>query len=70
MSTNNELDREVKGLQEAPWHRYVGAPLPGVDFPDMRRVLVQGFVASDYDVNWLIRELTTSAAYTQEMMFR
>ncbi len=52
------------------WQRYLGAPLPGVDFPDLRRVLVQGFVASDYDVRWLIRELCTSAAYNQEMMFR
>lgn len=52
------------------WHRYVGAPLPGVDFPDIRRVLVEGLIASDYDINWLIREIATSAAYTQEMMFR
>jgi len=52
------------------WARFVGTGLPGVEFPDVRRVLAQGFVASNYDVNWLIRELTTSAAYTQEMMFR
>jgi len=52
------------------WARYVGSRLPGVEFPDIRRVLAQGFVASNYDVNWLIREITTSAVYTQEMMFR
>lgn len=52
------------------WHRFIGAPLPGVDFPELRAALVRGFVASGYDVNWLVRELTTSAAYTQEMMFR
>ena len=27
-------------------------------------------VANDFDVNWLIQELTTSPAYTQEMMYR
>ncbi len=52
------------------WHRYVGQPLPGVEFPDIRRVLAVDFVAANYDVNWLIRELTSSPAYTQEMMFR
>jgi hypothetical protein len=52
------------------WERLMGRPLPGIDFPDIRRALVRGFVASDYDVNWLVRELATSAAYTQEMMFR
>lgn len=52
------------------WHRMIGTPLPGVDFPDIRRALVRGFVDSGYSVNWLIRELATSAAYTQEMMFR
>ena len=52
------------------WHRMLGVRLPGVDFPDIRRTLVRGFVESDYDVNWLIRELATSAAYSQEMMFR
>ena len=52
------------------WQRFMGAPLPGVEFPDVRRVLVEGLIASDYDVNWLIRELTTSPAYTQEMMYR
>lgn len=52
------------------WQRFMGARLPGVDFPELRATLVRGFVASSYDVNWLVRELTTSAAYTQEMMFR
>jgi hypothetical protein len=52
------------------WRRLVGTPLPGVEFPDVRKVLVMGLVAHDYDVNWLIREIATSAAYTQEMMFR
>ncbi len=52
------------------WERYVGQELPGVEFPDIRRVLAVDFVAANYDVNWLIRELTTSPAYTQEMMFR
>jgi len=52
------------------WQRLVGYPLPVVDFPELQRALVQGFIASGYDVNWLIREIATSAAYTQEMMFR
>lgn len=52
------------------WARYIGSRLPGVDFPDIRRALAEGFAASDYDVNWLIKEITTSPAYTQEMMFR
>jgi hypothetical protein len=52
------------------WQRFMGTPLPGVEFPDVRRVLVQGLVASDYDINWLVREITTSAAYAQEMMYR
>jgi hypothetical protein len=52
------------------WARAMGVPLPGVEFPDVRRMLVQGFVASGYNVNWLLRELMTSPAYTQEMMYR
>ncbi len=52
------------------WYRYMGSDLPGIDFPDLRRTLAQGFVANGYDVNWLIKEIATSAAYTQEMMFR
>ena len=52
------------------WERYVGEPLPGVDFPIIRRVLVRGLRDHGYDVNWLIREIATSPAYTQEMMFR
>jgi len=55
---------------ELYWQRMLGVKLPGVDFPDIRRTLATGFVASGYNVNWLIRELATSAAYTQEMMFR
>lgn len=52
------------------WQRYIGKPIPGNDFPEIRRALAQGFVAHGYDVNWLIREITTSAAYNQQMMFR
>lgn len=52
------------------WLRALGTPLPGVEFPEIRRVLVEGLVAHDFDVNWLIRELMTSAPYVQEMMFR
>jgi hypothetical protein len=52
------------------WQRYMGETLPGVEFPDLRRVLVEGLIASNFNVNWLIKEITTSAAYTQEMMFR
>ncbi len=52
------------------WARFVGAPLPGVDYPELRAVLVRGFVERGHDVNWLIREITTSAVYTQEMMYR
>ncbi len=52
------------------WERYVGSPLPGVDFPIIRRILVQGLRDHGYDVNWLVREIATSPAYTQEMMFR
>ena len=52
------------------WLRFMGTDLPGVDFPDLRRTLAQGFVSNGYDVNWLIKEITTSAAYVQEMMFR
>lgn len=52
------------------WARFIGEPMPGVDFPEIRRMLSQGLVANDFDVNWLIREIVTSAAYTQEAMFR
>ena len=52
------------------WRRYLGVALPGVEFPDVRRLLAEGFVESGYDLTWLIRELITSPAYTQEMMFR
>jgi len=52
------------------WQRYIGVELPGVEFPDVRRVLAEGFIESGFDLNWLINELTTSPAYTQEMMFR
>ncbi len=52
------------------WERFLGEPLPGVDYPEIRRVLVRGFVAHDHDVNWLIREIATSSVYTQEMMYR
>lgn len=55
---------------ERYWQRFLGSRLPGVDFPEIRRTLAVGFAQSGYDVNWLIRELTTSAAYIQEMMFR
>jgi hypothetical protein len=52
------------------WLRALGTVLPGVEFPDLRRLLAQGFVKSGYNLNWLIREIATSPAYTQEMMFR
>jgi hypothetical protein len=52
------------------WLRLIGSVLPGVEFPDLRRLLAQGFVQSGYNLNWLIREIATSPAYTQEMMFR
>ncbi|RMH43179.1 MAG: DUF1549 domain-containing protein [Deltaproteobacteria bacterium] len=52
------------------WYRFIGQNMPGVDFPDLRRALAKGFIEHNYDVNWLIREITTSPAYTQEMMFR
>ena len=55
---------------ERYWQRYIGSPLPGNDFPDVRRELVRGLKAHNWDLNWLIRELATSVAYTQEMMFR
>ena len=48
----------------------MGYPLPGVEFPQVRRVLAEGLIASDFDINWLLHELMTSPAYTQEMMFR
>lgn len=60
----------VEATVDRYWERYIGRPLPGVDFPDVRRHLVRGFVDSGYDVRWLVREITTSIAYTQEMMFR
>lgn len=52
------------------WSRYIGTPLPGSDFPELRRALVRGLVQSKFNLNWLIKEITTSAAYTQEMTFR
>ena len=52
------------------WARYIGEPLPGLDFPRIRKVLAQGFIDADYDPNWVIREIVTSIAYTQEAMFR
>lgn len=55
---------------ERYWTRLMGTPLPGNDFPDVRRALVQGLIASGWNVNWLIEEIATSAAYNQEMMFR
>lgn len=55
---------------ERYWVRLMGTPLPGNDFPDVRRELVKGLIASGWNVNWLIEEISTSAAYVQEMMFR
>lgn len=52
------------------WRRLIGNPMRGNDFPEMRRALVQGFKANGWNVNWLIKEIATSSAYTQEMMFR
>lgn len=52
------------------WERMIGKPLPGVEFPDIREVLVRGLIAADYDINWLLKEIATSPAYSQEMMFR
>jgi len=60
----------AEGAVDRYWQRLVGRPLPGNDFPDVRRELVRGFVQSGWSVNWLIEEIATSAAYTQEMMFR
>lgn len=60
----------VEATVDHYWFQLIGQPLPGVEFPAVRRVLASGFVASGYDVNWLIREIATSVAYTQEMMFR
>lgn len=60
----------VEATVDRYWERLLGYPLPGVDYPDIRRTLVLGFVESGYDVNWLIREIATSPAYTQQMMFR
>lgn len=55
---------------ERYWVRLMGTRLPGNDFPDVRRALVQGLINSGWNVNWLIEEIATSAAYDQEMMFR
>jgi len=52
------------------WYRLTGYRMPVADFPELQRALVRGFVASGYDVNWLIREIATSVAYTQQMRFR
>ncbi len=52
------------------WQLLIGTQLPGVDFPIIRTALAQGFMQNAYSVNWLIREIATSSAYTQEMMFR
>ncbi len=52
------------------WRRLMGRPLPGNDFPEIRRALVAGLIARDFDVNWVLREIATSPAYAQEMMFR
>ncbi|MBK7859799.1 MAG: hypothetical protein IPJ65_14490 [Archangiaceae bacterium] len=60
----------AEGTVDRYWQRLVGRPLPGNDFPDVRRELVRGFVQSGWNVNWLVEEIATSAAYTQEMMFR
>jgi len=60
----------VQATVDRYWERFVGEAMPGVDFPEIRRLLAKGFVAHDYDVNWLIREIATSPAYTQEAMFR
>ena len=60
----------AEAVVERYWMRLIGTPLPGVDFPVIRTTLAQEFVANNYSVNWLIREIATSAAYTQEMMFR
>ncbi len=60
----------AEAVVERYWLRLIGTELPGVDFPIIRTTLAQDFVANGYSVNWLIREIATSAAYTQEMMFR
>jgi len=60
----------AEATAERFWLRAMGTVLPGVEFPDLRRLLAQGFVKSGYNLNWLIREIATSPAYTQEMMFR
>ena len=60
----------VEATVDRYWERLLGYPTPAVDYPDILRTLVLGFVESGYDVNWLIREIATSAAYTQQMMFR
>lgn len=52
------------------WHRLTGYRMPVADFPELQRALVRGFVDSGHDVNWLIREIATSVAYTQQMRFR
>lgn len=78
--TGSTPDEAIELLVTAPmfaeatvnryWERYMGSPLPGVEFPDVRMVLVKGLMASNFDINWLLRELMTSPAYTQEMMYR
>lgn len=52
------------------WRRLIGTDLPGVDFPIIRSSLAKEFARNGFSVNWLIREIATSPAYTQEMMFR
>ena len=74
------LEQAITTIVESPlfaeatvnayWERLVGRPLPGNDFPELRRALVQGLRAHDFDVNWLVREIATSVAYAQEMGFR
>ncbi|MCP4445981.1 MAG: DUF1549 domain-containing protein [Myxococcales bacterium] len=60
----------AEAVVERYWQRMIGTPLPGVDFPVIRTSLAQNLIANNYSVNWLIREIATSPAYTQEMMFR
>ncbi len=60
----------AEAVVERYWARYIGEPLPGLDFPRIRRILARGFIDSGFDPNWVIREIVTSVAYTQEAMFR
>ena len=60
----------AEALVDRYWQRLIKTPFPGVDFPELRQMLAADLVAREYDVNWLIREIATSAAYTQEAMFR